>query len=106
MYQGTDLRRLSGAVWELFRRNVQAIFQDPFAVYNPYYPVDHVLSVPIAKFGLAKTRAQARAKMEEALLGWIASRRDLGAIPSAEQRAIAACDRGACAPPAAAHSRG
>jgi oligopeptide/dipeptide ABC transporter ATP-binding protein len=69
MYQGTDLRLLSGQGRELFRRNVQAIFQDPFAVYNPYYPVDHVLSVPIAKFGLAKTRAEARAKMEEALLG-------------------------------------
>ena len=69
MYQGTDLRQLSASGWELFRRNVQAIFQDPFAVYNPFYPVDHILSVPIAKFGLAKSRAEAREKMEQALVG-------------------------------------
>ena len=42
-----------------FRREVQAIFQDPFEVYNPFYKVDHLLTTPIAKFGLAKSGRRA-----------------------------------------------
>ena len=36
-----------------FRREVQAVFQDPFAVFNPFYTVDHLLEVPIKQFKLA-----------------------------------------------------
>src|SRR5205807_3704430 len=50
-----------------FRREVQAVFQDPFAVFNPFYTVDHLLTVPIKRFGLAGTKAEARKKMDEAL---------------------------------------
>src|SRR5262249_58289733 len=51
----------------VFRREVQAVFQDPYEVYNPFYRVDHVLTVPIAKFGLAASRADTRAQIESAL---------------------------------------
>jgi oligopeptide/dipeptide ABC transporter ATP-binding protein len=68
LYRGNDLRTLSRAERRRFRREVQAIFQDPFAAYNPFYTVDHVLTVPIAKFKLAQTKAQARALIEEALV--------------------------------------
>lgn len=68
-YQGKDLRTLNRAELMDFRRNVQAVFQDPFSVYNPFYPVDHVLTVPIAKFKLASSKAQERALIEEALAG-------------------------------------
>lgn len=67
MYRGKDLRRLSGNEWRAFRRDVQAIFQDPFEVYNSFYKVDHVLTVPIAKFRLASSRSEARALIEAAL---------------------------------------
>ena len=67
LYEGKDLRGLTGAEQRAFRRDVQVIFQDPFEVYNPFYQVDHVLETPIAKFGLAATRAEARALIEEAL---------------------------------------
>jgi len=69
LYQGTDLQEISSAERLTFRREVQAIFQDPFEVYNPFYKVDHVLSVPIAKFHLAKSKEKQRALMEQALLG-------------------------------------
>jgi peptide/nickel transport system ATP-binding protein len=46
---------------------VQAIFQDPYEVYNPFYRVDHVLTVPVAKFRLAPSRAAGRALIENAL---------------------------------------
>jgi peptide/nickel transport system ATP-binding protein len=54
LYQGKEMRTLNRAERMQFRREVQAIFQDPFSVYNPFYPVDHVLNVPIEKFKLAK----------------------------------------------------
>jgi peptide/nickel transport system ATP-binding protein len=66
-YLGTPLRKLSRTQRHAFRRDVQAIFQDPFAAYNTFYPVDHALAVPLAKFGLAHTRSEARALMEQAL---------------------------------------
>jgi peptide/nickel transport system ATP-binding protein len=46
---------------------VQAIFQDPFGVYNSFYKVDHVLTTPIAKFKLAKSRQETRQLIEQAL---------------------------------------
>ncbi len=50
-----------------FRREVQAVFQDPFAVFNPFYTVDHLLSVPIRRFRLARSKSDARDRMVEAL---------------------------------------
>ncbi|MDT8306240.1 MAG: ABC transporter ATP-binding protein [Anaerolineae bacterium] len=66
-YQGKPLTRLRRAEWLQFRRDVQAVFQDPFEVYNTFYRVDHALEVPIQKFRLAESRAQMRRLMEEAL---------------------------------------
>ena len=40
---------LSGTERRAFRRDVQAIFQDPYGVYNPFYRVDHVLTMPVAQ---------------------------------------------------------
>lgn len=66
-YKGQDITRLRGEAKIAFRREVQAVFQDPFAVFNPFYTVDHLLTVPIEKFKLARSKPEARAKMEEAL---------------------------------------
>ena len=67
LYQGKDLRELSSAEWHSFRRDVQVVFQDPFDVYNPFYKVDHVLTTPIVKFGLAKSQQERQRLIEEAL---------------------------------------
>ena len=67
LYQGKNLHELSGKEHVAFRREVQAVFQDPFAVFNPFYKVDHVLTVPISKFRLANSKAAARDLMEDAL---------------------------------------
>jgi peptide/nickel transport system ATP-binding protein len=66
-YKGQDIHALRGEEQMLFRREVQAVFQDPFAVFNPFYTVDHLLSVPIDRFKLAKSKTQAKDKMVEAL---------------------------------------
>ncbi len=67
LYRGQDISKLRGEERLTFRREVQAVFQDPFAVFNPFYTVDHLLSVPIAKFKLAKSKSEAHDKMVEAL---------------------------------------
>ncbi len=46
---------------------MQAIFQDPYKVYNPFYRVDHVLTTPVRKFRLARSRGEARHLIEQAL---------------------------------------
>jgi len=67
LYQGRDLRTLSRGDRRAFRRDVQVIFQDPYEVYNPFYRVDHVLTTPVWRFGLAASRAAARTLIEDAL---------------------------------------
>ena len=67
LYNGKNLQKLSrGEKWQ-FRQEVQAIFQDPFAVYNPFYKVDHLLRVPLRRFKLATSRKEVQMKIEEAL---------------------------------------
>jgi oligopeptide/dipeptide ABC transporter ATP-binding protein len=66
-YCGTDLRKLNGEGRRAFRRDVQAVFQDPYGVYNPFYRVDHVLATPLRRFRLATSRAEARRLIGEAL---------------------------------------
>jgi peptide/nickel transport system ATP-binding protein len=67
LYKGKDISKLRGEDRLTFRREVQAVFQDPFAVFNPFYTVDHLLTVPIQRFKLAKSKREERTKMEEAL---------------------------------------
>jgi peptide/nickel transport system ATP-binding protein len=66
-YQGKDLYKASPDHQKTFRREVQAIFQDPFEVYNPFYKVDHLLTVPIRMFKLASSRVEAGEMVDQAL---------------------------------------
>ncbi len=72
LYKGRSIRTLSS--WSRarrldFRRNVQAIFQDPISVYNPFYKVDHLLTTPVAKFGLAASRSPQEPDKQELIAG-------------------------------------
>ena len=39
-----------------YRREVQAVFQDPYAVYNPFYRVRHIFDMVIRNFRLAQRK--------------------------------------------------
>lgn len=67
LFNGKDLAELTSSEMFEYRRNIQAVFQDPFAVYNPFYKVDNLLSIPIKNFKLASSKAEARTMMEDAL---------------------------------------
>jgi peptide/nickel transport system ATP-binding protein len=45
---------------------VQAVFQDPYACFNPFYRVDHALKFPFKRFGLAESEDHVRQAMEDA----------------------------------------
>lgn len=68
-YRGRELRQMDGTTRRTFRREVQAVFQDPYGAYNPFYRVDHIFEIAIRKFRLAESREAARHMMEEALEG-------------------------------------
>lgn len=67
IYRGRDVATMSGAEFRVFRREVQVIFQDPFESYNPFYKIDHVLTTPIRKYGLASSKSQTKELVVNAL---------------------------------------
>jgi oligopeptide/dipeptide ABC transporter ATP-binding protein len=50
-----------------YRRQVQAVFQDPYAVFNPFYRAGHIFDLVVRRFGIAENRRAARERIEEAL---------------------------------------
>jgi peptide/nickel transport system ATP-binding protein len=67
LYKGQDLQKLSKSESRAFLTDVQVIFQDPFEVYNPFYRVEHVLTMPIDYLKLANSNEQKWNMIEEAL---------------------------------------
>ena len=67
IYKGTDVTSMTRRQLHDYRRNVQAVFQDPYAVYNPFYQVKHVFDMVIKNFNMASSKAEAREITEEAL---------------------------------------
>ena len=66
LYEGRDVARLSPAQSLDFRKNVQAVFQDPYACFNPFYRVEHALKFPFKRFGLAQSEDHSQKAMEDA----------------------------------------
>jgi peptide/nickel transport system ATP-binding protein len=67
LYRGTEVGSLRGRARTTFRREVQAITQDPYAAFNPFYRVRHVFDVVVRNFGIGATRAESEARVREAL---------------------------------------
>jgi oligopeptide transport system ATP-binding protein len=55
-YHGKDLAHLSKSAMREQRKNVQIIFQDPYASLNPRMTVGQIIGEPIRTFDLAKGR--------------------------------------------------
>jgi peptide/nickel transport system ATP-binding protein len=66
-YRGQDITTLTGQDATNYRREVQAVFQDPYEVYNPFYRVKHIYDMVIAHLNLGYTRSQAREVIEQSL---------------------------------------
>jgi peptide/nickel transport system ATP-binding protein len=67
LYRGQNVLTMSTRQKLDYARQVQAIFQDPYAVYNPFYRVKHIFDLVIKNFKLADSKQVARDLIEEAL---------------------------------------
>lgn len=68
LFEGRDVQGMGAAQTLEFRKNVQAVFQDPYACFNPFYRVNHALKFPYRQFGLATSAAQTQKAMEDAYI--------------------------------------
>jgi len=67
IYDGQDISTADAQQMKAYRRQVQAVFQDPFGVYNPFYRVEHVFNAIIHNFQLARGNAAKAALIEDSL---------------------------------------
>jgi len=67
LFKGKSVNEMNRQEILDYRRQVQAVFQDPYAVYNPFYRVKHVFDLIISNFKLARNKNQARDLIEDAL---------------------------------------
>lgn len=66
IHHGTDITHLSRAQMRPFRRNLQIVFQDPFASLNPRRTIRQILSEPFSIHGVGSRSEQP--SMVEALI--------------------------------------
>jgi peptide/nickel transport system ATP-binding protein len=67
LYRGADISAMSPQQKLQYARQVQAVLQDPYAAYNPFYRVKHIFDLVIKNFKLAPNQPAARELIEEAL---------------------------------------
>jgi peptide/nickel transport system ATP-binding protein len=67
IYDGQDMSNADAAQMKAYRREVQAVFQDPFGVYNPFYRVQHVFNTVIDNFKLTSSKSERHDLIEDAL---------------------------------------
>ncbi|HIP56718.1 MAG TPA: ABC transporter ATP-binding protein [Ignisphaera aggregans] len=56
LYKGKNILKLKGRDFLEYRRNVQIVHQDPYASLNPTKTVFQILSAPLKRWGIARTR--------------------------------------------------
>jgi oligopeptide/dipeptide ABC transporter ATP-binding protein len=66
-YRGQDIYKLRGDDFRSYRRDVQAVFQDPYGIFNPFYRVDRIFWTVIDKFKLTSSKSEGLALIEDSL---------------------------------------
>jgi peptide/nickel transport system ATP-binding protein len=67
IYKGKDVAKMSAGQRFTFHKEVQAVFQDPFAAYNPFYIVDRILELPLKQYKIGKSASEKKDMINEAL---------------------------------------
>ncbi len=67
IFDGEDITDMTDSQLKVYRRNVQAVFQDPFGVYNPFYRIDHVFDLVNKHFSLSDNQSEYRDMVEAGL---------------------------------------
>ncbi|MCK7615710.1 ABC transporter ATP-binding protein [Roseibium sediminicola] len=69
MFEGRNIATLGRAATKSLRKDIQAVFQDPYGAFNPYYRVERALSLPLKRFGISSDAADVRTRCAEACRG-------------------------------------
>ncbi len=67
IFKGNSIQNMSRQELFDYRRQVQVVFQDPYAVYNPFYRVKHIFDMVIKNFKMSNSKSEARDLVEDAL---------------------------------------
>jgi oligopeptide transport system ATP-binding protein len=67
LFHGEDLTRLKGEALRRKRRQMQMIFQDPYASLNPRMTVGNIISEPLEVHNIDSNRAARRERVQELL---------------------------------------
>ncbi len=67
LFNDVDLTGMNANQRAFYRREVQAIFQDPYEVYNPFFRVAHIFDMVVRHFDLAHNKTESQAMIEEAM---------------------------------------
>ncbi|WP_422660365.1 ABC transporter ATP-binding protein [Paenibacillus sp. EC2-1] len=67
MFGGTDIYKLSQKKMKAMRRDMQMIFQDPYASLNPRFTVTDIIGEALDIHGMAGSRAERKKRVEELL---------------------------------------
>jgi ABC-type oligopeptide transport system ATPase subunit len=60
LYRGKDIASASKAEFRVFRRNVQAVFQNPYESFNPFYRIERTLALAFRLRGGSPRSAEGR----------------------------------------------
>jgi len=66
-FNGTDIYKLSPKKMKAMRRDMQMIFQDPYASLNPRFTVSDIIGEALDIHGMAGSRAERKKRIEELL---------------------------------------
>ena len=67
LYKGMDIAAMDRQQKLAYRKEVQAIFQDPYEVYNPFFRVQHIFDLVMRNLHVTSDRRAARDMIEDAL---------------------------------------
>lgn len=65
LFDGQDISQMDKVEFARYRKSVQLIHQDPYAALNPTHTVYSILSAPMFRHGLARTRKEAVRRVTE-----------------------------------------
>ena len=67
IFDGKDIQKMKAAELRLLRRQMQIIFQDPYASLNPRWTIRDIVAEPLETHRVYKTKAETTARVEELL---------------------------------------
>jgi len=67
LFEGQDIWNMDRETFKTYRRSVQIIHQDPYSSLNPMHRVYNILSAPLFRHKIVRTKSEAEKKVSELL---------------------------------------